>query len=80
MSPAPSLWSRSVQLPEITKAWWESKSQYVTEYCNSTASATVTSAPAGILTTDQDKAEDALFEAEYLLDNVDRRRYSRHGC
>ena len=36
-----------------------------------TASATVTLAPAENATADQDEAEDALLEAEYLLDNVD---------
>ena len=43
----------------------------VTEYSNLTAAATVTSAPAKNVTTDQDEAEDALLEVEYLLDNVD---------
>ena len=46
-------------------------SHYVTEYSNSAAPATVTSALAGLLAADQDIVQDTLRDMEYLLNNVD---------
>ena len=71
-SPVLSSQSLSSQLPDETvRAWTELGPQYVTEYSNLVAPATVTSASAALSTTDQDVVEDTLCDAEYLLDIVD---------
>ena len=56
---------------EIVRSWSKLGSQYVTEYSNSVALATVTLASAGLSATDKDIVEDVLCHAEYLLDNMD---------
>ena len=72
VSLTPSSQSLSGQLSEETaRAWSELKTQYIAEYSVLAALATVTSVSVGLSAVDQHVVDDALRDAESLLDNVD---------